>query len=197
MQIPIRELWPSERPALHEHFLSLGARDRRLRFGAALGDTTVRQYVARIDFEQDAVFGVLDDELRLLGVAHVARSPAFAELGVSVLEGFRGRGIGGALLARAHMRARNWGMGALFMHCLTENAAMMRLARRQGMDIVTASGEADAWLKLAPADAGSHFGEVFAQRVALFDYALKSQVANARRLAAALTPGTASRAPGR
>ena len=197
MQIPIRELWPSERPELYEHFLSLGRDDRRLRFGAALGDSTVRAYVARIDFGQDAVFGVLDDELRLLGVAHVARSPAFAELGVSVLEGFRGRGIGGALLARAHMRARNWGVGALFMHCLTENAAMMRLARRQGMDIVTQSGEADAWLRLAPADAASHFGEVFQQRVALFDYALKSQVASARRLAAALTPGTASRAPGR
>ena len=197
MQIPIRELWPSERPELYEHFLSLGAEDRRLRFGAALGDARVREYVARIDFGQDAVFGVLDDELRLLGVAHVARSPAFAELGVSVLEHFRARGIGGALLARAHMRARNWGMGALFMHCLTENAAMMRLARRQGMDIVTQSGEADAWLRLAPADAASHFSEVFAQRVALFDYALKSQVASARRLAAALTPGTGSRALGR
>jgi len=197
MQIPIRELWPSERPELYEHFLSLGRVDRRLRFGAALGDATVREYIARIDFGQDAVFGVLDDELRLLGVAHVARSQAFAELGISVLEGFRGRGIGGALLARAHMRARNWGMGALFMHCLTENAAMMRLARRQGMDIVTQSGEADAWLRLAPADAASHFGELFEQRVALFDYALKSQVASARRLAAALTPGRALRAPGR
>ena len=48
-----------------------------------------------------------------------------------------------------------------------------------------------------PIDAASHFGEVFAQRVALFDYALKSQVASARRLAAALTPGTGSRALGR
>ena len=59
MQIPIRELWPSERPELYEHFLSLGRDDRRLRFGAALGDSTVRAYVARIDFGQDAVFGVL------------------------------------------------------------------------------------------------------------------------------------------
>ena len=197
MQIPIRELWPSERPELYEHFLSLASHDRRLRFGAPLADASVRAYVSRIDFEQDALFGVLDDELRLLGVAHVARSPTFAELGVSVLDGFRGRGIGGALLARAHLRARNWGRGALFMHCLTENAAMMRLARRQRMDIVTQSGEADAWLRLAPADAGSHFGEVFAQRVALFDYALKSQVASARRIAAALTSGIASRAPER
>jgi len=59
------------------------------------------------------------------------------------------------------------------MHCLTENGAMMHLARKQEMLIMAESGEADAWLKLAPADASSHFGEVFAQRVALFDYALK------------------------
>jgi GNAT superfamily N-acetyltransferase len=192
MDIHIRELWPAERPALYEHFLSLATVDRRLRFGAALSDSTVRDYVARIDFGHDALFGVFDEELRLLGVAHVARADDHAELGVSVLEGHRGRGIGGALLARAHLRARNWGVGALFTHCLTENAAMMHLARRQGMDIVAEAGEADAWLRLPPADAGSHFGEVFAQRVALFDYALKSQLAKTRRLAAALRPGTAS-----
>jgi hypothetical protein len=71
------------------------------------------------------------------------------------------------------MRARNWGVRALFMHCLAENGAMLHLARKQAMEIVVESGEADAWLRLKPADASSHFGEVFAERVALFDYALK------------------------
>jgi GNAT superfamily N-acetyltransferase len=173
MNILVRELTGLQYPALEPHLLALGAEDRRLRFGASLNDAAVRAYLERIDFERDAVFGVFNDELQLIGAAHVARSDAHAELGVSVLPGHRGRGIGGALLARAHMRARNWGVHALFMHCLTENGAMMHLARKQGMQIVVASGEADAWLKLSPADASSHFGEVFAQRVALFDYALK------------------------
>jgi GNAT superfamily N-acetyltransferase len=190
MTIPIRELSRAERPSLHEHFLTLGVHDRRLRFGTPLGDPGVRAYVERIDFGHDAAFGVVDDELRLLGVAHVGRGEGHAELGVSVLEGHRSRGIGGALLARAHMHTRNWGVRALFMHCLTENAAMMRLARRQNMDIVAEAGEADAWLSLPPADAASHFGAVFAQRIALFDYALKSQLAIARTLAGALKPGT-------
>jgi GNAT superfamily N-acetyltransferase len=173
MQILIRELSRLERPALEKHFLALGAQDRRLRFGATLNDFALRAYVRRIDFEQDAAFGVFDDALHLLGAAHVARTDGYAELGVSVLDGHRGRGAGGALLARAHTRARNWGVRALFMHCLTENSAMMHLARKQGMAIVAEAGEADAWLRLAPADAGTHFGEVFEQRVALFDYALK------------------------
>jgi len=197
MDILIRELTRAERPALLAHFLALDADDRRLRFGAPQSERALRQYVERIDFDHDAAFGVADEELKLLGVAHVARSGAHAELGISVLEGGRDRGIGSALLARAHLRARNWGLGTLFMHCLTENAAMMRLARRQGMEIGAHAGEADAWLELPPADAASHFGEVFAQRVALFDYALKSQLAAARRLAAAFTPGTASPVPGR
>jgi len=173
MDIHIRELGRLDRAALEPHFLALDSEDRRLRFGVPINDDAVRAYVARIDFERDAAFGVYDDGLHLVGAAHVARSGAHAELGVSVLPGHRGRGIGGALLARAHLRARNWGVRALFMHCLTENEAMMHLARKQAMDIVVESGEADAWLRLAPADASSHFGEVFAQRVALFDYALK------------------------
>lgn len=196
-EILVRELTRIDAPALARHFLALDAEDRRLRFGIALHDAAVSAYVERIDFERDAAFGVLDDDLRLVGAAHVARGKGFAELGISVLPGYRGRGLGGALLARAHLRARNWGVHALFMHCLAENAAMMHLARKQGMTIGIDTGEADAWLTLPPADASSHFGEVFAQRVALFDYALKLQRAGARRLAEALRPAAASPVPGR
>jgi GNAT superfamily N-acetyltransferase len=196
-EIPVRELTRLDRPALEAHFLALGNEDRRLRFGLPLQDATVRAYVSRIDFDRDAAFGVLDDELRLIGAAHLARTDSHAELGVSVLDGHRARGIGGALLSRAHLHARNWGERTLFMHCLVENGAMMHLARREGMTIGMGAGEADAWLELPPADAATLFGEVFAQRVALFDYAMKTQVSRARRLAAVLTPGTASPAPGK
>ena len=186
-EIIVTELSLRQRAALERHFLALVAEDRRLRFGIALGDAAVRAYVQRIDFTQHAAFGVLDDELELLGVAHLARDATSAELGVSVLAPSRGRGIGAALLARAHTRARNWGVPTLFMHCLRENGAMMHLARKQGMDIASEAGEADARLALPPADAATHFGEMFAQRVALFDYALKNQLMNARRFAEALT----------
>lgn len=175
MQIPVRELSTSDRAELERHFLALGAEDRRLRFGAPIGDATVRAYVKRIAFERDSVFGIADDHLRLLGVAHLARLPGAAELGISVVKSHRLRGVGGALMARAVMRARNQGLRTLFMHCLAENAAIMHLARKLGMDIVTEASEADARLSLPPADASSLFGEVLEQRVALFDHALKAQ----------------------
>jgi GNAT superfamily N-acetyltransferase len=107
MDIPIRELSRLDVASLEPHFLALEREDRRLRFGIALNDSAVRAYLARIDFDHDAVFGVYDDALHLIGAAHVARGERHAELGVSVLPGHRGRGIGGALLARAHLRARS------------------------------------------------------------------------------------------
>jgi GNAT superfamily N-acetyltransferase len=195
IKIIVRELSRLDRPALERHFLSLGGDDRRLRFGVALSDPAVHAYVSRIDFGRDAAFAVLDEELHLLGAAHLARGDGYAELGISVLPGQRGHGIGGALLARAHTHARNWGVRTLFMHCLTENGAIMHLARKQGMQIVAESGEADAKLLLPPADALSYLGAAFEQRVALFDHALKRQLAGAKRLAEALTSRTQSPAP--
>jgi GNAT superfamily N-acetyltransferase len=184
MHIVTRELGRLERDKLLAHFLALGAEDRRLRFGLPLSDDSIADYVARIDFGRDAVFGAFDDELNLAGAAHLARAEEHAELGVSVLPAHRGRGIGGALLERAHTHARNWGIGTLFMHCLTENAAMMHLARQQGMRIAAASGEADAHLALQPASPASLAQALLAERVGLFDYALKSHFDAARRLLA-------------
>lgn len=172
--LQVTELAGLHRPALLRHFLALDAHDRRLRFGAAMSAAALRAYVARIDFERDAAFGIFAGDLELLGVAHVARARGHAELGISVLAAHRNQSAGAALLERALLRARNWGVRALFMHCLRDNETMMHIARKQGMRIVTEQGEANAWLALAPADAASHFGEVFAQRVALFDYALKA-----------------------
>jgi GNAT superfamily N-acetyltransferase len=170
----VRELTSLDRAAYEQHLLALGPEDRRLRFGAPPADSMVRAYVARIDFERDALFGVFSDDLILAGAAHLARGDDHAELGVSVLPEYRGRGFGGALLERAMLRSRNWRRPKLFMHCLRENATMMHLARKLNMHVATEAGEADAWLELPQPDAGSYFGEVFAQRVALFDCALKA-----------------------
>lgn len=187
MNVVTKELSRLQRDALLAHFLALNGEDRRLRFGVALSDQGVSDYVSRINFDRDAVFGVFDDEMRLAGVGHLARGEGFAELGVSVVPAHRGKGLGGALLARTHTHARNWGVPNLFMHCLAENGAMMHLARKQGMRIAAERGEADAYLELPPGDASSIANALFADRVALFDYALKSQVHAARRLAAAWT----------
>jgi hypothetical protein len=102
-----------------------------------------------------------------------------------VLPSHRKRGIGGTLFEHAHAYARNQFIRTLFMHCLTENRVMMHIAKKSGMTICAESGEADAYLKLPPLDASTLAAEMFNERVALFDYALKSQLDYARRLSAA------------
>ncbi|MGB0127129.1 MAG: GNAT family N-acetyltransferase [Rhodocyclaceae bacterium] len=178
----VKELSRFDLPALERHFLSLVGEDRRLRFGACVHDLVVCRYVKDIDFLHDAVFGVLDRDLELIAVARLGRRDHQAELGVSVLPGHRHLGIGAALLKRAHLHARNWGVQELFMYCLAENGPMMHLARKNGMDIAAASGDADARLNLPPADANSHMSAMVEQRIALMDYALKAQFAGARRV---------------
>ena len=177
-----KNLSAADRGALTVHFLALSADDRRLRFGTAAGDATIRNYVDHIDFDRDAAFGFFTDDLSLGGAAHVAVSNGVAELGVSVLPGYRLRGIGSALFDRASAFARNHFIRTLFMHCLTENSAMMHIARKSGMKIVTDGGEADAHLELAPLDAGTIASELLQERLALFDYSLKAQVLAAQRI---------------
>jgi RimJ/RimL family protein N-acetyltransferase len=184
LSIPTKQLAASSRAAMFEHFLELPSEDLRLRFGTMRSPASLAEYVESIDFDRDAVFGVFNDRLELAGVAHVAMLPGdTAELGVSVVPDERRKGIGTALFERANGYARNRRIRTLFTHCLTENRAMMHIAKKAGMQIITDSGEADAWLELAPADAASMAQEWAEERVALFDYALK---AHARRIAEVL-----------
>jgi GNAT superfamily N-acetyltransferase len=186
MTVHVQRLTDAARPKLREHFLKLPAEDVRLRFGSPMAPETIVGYVDRIDFDVDAVLGVYDDALELCAVAHVAFGDGAAELGVSVLPGYRGRGIGSALFARAAEHARNRFVRRLFMHCLAENAAMMHIAKKSSMSIYIDSGEADAFLKLPPADPASVAGEFVDQRLALFDYALKTHAVALKRATDAL-----------
>ncbi len=186
MTIAVQRLNESTRGAFIEHFIALPPEDRRLRFGSSLSPEGIAAYGAGIDFHRDAIFGVHDDLLALVGVAHVAFGGDGAELGLSVLPARRGTGIGSALFERGAEHARNRFVGRLFMFCLNENAAIMHIARKFGMSIVTEGGDADAHLPLPPASPASIAGEFVTERFALYDYALKAHVATWKRVNAAL-----------
>ena len=184
--LPVQRLDERARSALLAHFLALTPDDRRLRFGSSLSADAIGAYVDGIDFDRDAVFAVHDDTLALVGVAHLALGAEHAELGLSVLPAYRDRGVGSALFGRGAEHARNRFATTLFMHCLRENAAIVHIAQRAGMHIVTEAGDADAHVELPPASAGSIAEELVADRVALYDYALKAQVAAWRGVNAVL-----------
>lgn len=176
--MPVQALARRDHPRLIDHFLSLSTEDRLLRFGNRVSDAIVRNYVQSIDFDADSVFGVFDDQLALLGIAHLARLRPYgaqrtAELGVSVLSSARGQGIGTQLFVRTVVHCRNSALTTLYMHCLAHNGTMMRIATRAGMSIKYAGGEADAYLALPPADSASRSLERYQTRTAASDYARK------------------------
>ena len=148
MSFAIQRLNEGIRATLVAHFLALPMKDRCLRFGASLAPAVIAAYVDGIDFVRGAVFGVHDDRLALVGVAHVAIEDDLAELALSVLPIHRGRGVRSALCKRAVAHARNRSIPRLFMVFRSDNAPVMRIARRLGMRVVAGGGEARAHLEL-------------------------------------------------
>ena len=151
----------SDRPALLQHYLALESEDRRLRFGAPLREEAIAAYVERIDFGHDGVVAVHDGSMRLLAVIHVAFTEKSAELGLSVLPEARNQGVGTALFERAVMYLRNRGASEVFIHCLSENGAMMHIARRLGMSIIPCGPETDARIRIDPPTPQSYLSEWF------------------------------------
>jgi GNAT superfamily N-acetyltransferase len=189
----VRELTAFDRERLLTHFLALDENDRLLRFGQVVPNRVIENYVRAIDFKRDTVFGVFSSNLELTGVGHLAYLPAegdkrTAEFGVSVLESVRGQGIGSKLFERAAIRSRNTHVTMLYMHCLSRNSTMMHIAKKAGMKIEYAYGEADAYLTLPPADQSSIIAEMLQEQAAVFDYALKRQARQASKLFESFMP---------
>ena len=182
--VPIRSLGAAHRRRIVDHLLALDAQDRYLRFGYAANDEQIQRYVDGLDFERDDIFGIFNRRLVLIAVAHLAflpgeaGSPAGAEFGVSVSRDARGRGYGGRLFDRAVVHARNEGVELMFIHALSENTAMLRIARNAGATLERAGSETDAYLRLPPATLDSRVSEMFDEQVAQADYRLKRQAKN-------------------
>jgi GNAT superfamily N-acetyltransferase len=180
VMVPIRSLGASHSERITEHLLSLPPTDRYLRFGYAASDEQIQRYVAGLNFERDEIFGVYNRRLELIAMAHLAFAveadfTSCAEFGVSVLASARGRGYGTRLFARAIMHARNEGVQMMFIHALSENTIMLKLAKSAGAIIERDGSESDAYLRLPPADLDSRMTEMVEERMAQTDYQLKVQ----------------------
>ena len=178
--VPIRSVGPLHRPRIAAHLLGLSPHDRYLRFGYAANDEQIQRYVDGLDFERDELFGIYSRKLELLALAHLAFSvaPGFsscAEFGVSVVAHARGRGYGARLFERAVMHARNEGVRVMFIHALSENTAMLNIARRGGATIERDGSESEAYLTVPAADFDSRLSEMLEERIAQTDYRLKVQ----------------------
>jgi RimJ/RimL family protein N-acetyltransferase len=182
--VPIRSLARRHRRRIRDHLLSLPERDRYLRFGYPASDEQITRYAMGLDFERDEVLGIFNRRLQLVAMAHLAYEPrpqrpgkpAMAEFGVSVLGKARGRGMGARLFERAALHARNRGIDTLFIHALSENTPMLKIARKAGATVERDGSESEAWLRLPPDTVASHVGEAIERHMAELDFQLKRHI---------------------
>ena len=164
--VPIRTLGERHRRRIEAHLLQLDAEDRHLRFGVTTSDEQIRQYVRTLDFKRDEIFGIFNSRVQLVAIAHLAYSAPlrktneheFVEFGVSVLKSARGRGYGNRLFRHAILHARNRHTHTLFIHALTENAAMLKIALKNGAKLEYHGPDATASLRLPADTVSTHVG---------------------------------------
>ena len=185
--VPIRSLGENHRERIRAHLIALDDHDRYLRFGYAAGDEQIGRYVESLDFKRDEIFGVYNRKLELIAMAHLAYPPdkvhgCSAEFGVSVCKTARGRGYGARLFDRAAMHARNDGINQMFIHALSENTAMLKIARRAGAIVQRDGSESAAHLLLPAATLDSRISEIVHEQIAQADYQLKSHAKKFRAI---------------
>lgn len=199
--VPIRKLSVRHRSRIRAHLGGLDTHDRYLRFGHAASEEQLDRYVASLDFVRDEILGIFNRRLELIGLAHLAYDPApqlqgrppMAEFGVSVMQKGRGRGYGERLFQHAILHARNRGIETLFIHALSENGPMLRMARRAGAKVERDGSESVAWLKLQIDTIGSHMDELLGDQAAELNYQWKLQARRMDRLWGRLKAPFASR----
>lgn len=149
----IRKLWIGEAGIYRNHLLRLDRDSRHNRFGGAVSDEFIENYVTTTFGLNSVIHGFFVDgvlrgaaELRPLG-------PAFAreaEVAFSIESEWQSHGVGSALLERTLLAARNRTIKTLHMACLANNRRMQDLARKFAAELSF--------------DFGSVVGEVVAPR---------------------------------
>lgn len=155
----IRQVRRTDAPLLADGFARLSARSRQLRFlgpKTALSDAELR-FLTHVDHHDHEALGALNPaDGRGVGIARYIRDaddPQAAELAVTVVDDWQGRGLGTELLSCLSDRARQAGIHRLTALVAAENVAMAGLARKLGACLAgRGPGTVEYEIALVPAE---------------------------------------------
>lgn len=176
--VPIVTLSNEHLPQITQHLKDLSEHDRHLRFGYTATDEHINRYVQSLNFERDEIYGIFNTELEIIAMAHLAiikkeGRESSSEFGVSVSAHARARGYGARLFDRAVIHARNEKVYQMYIHALSENAPMIKIARKGGARIERDGAETEAYLSLPKRNLDSRITEFVADQYAKTNYSIK------------------------
>jgi len=133
----IRAIHRDDAKLLLDHFAHLGTEARYSRFLGTIRHLTAEQldHFTHPDHRLHEALFALDDVGRPVGVARYISTPErpeTAELAAAVVDGWRGRGVGSALVDELARRARNAGIARFTALMLPQNRPMRHVLARLG-----------------------------------------------------------------
>ena len=181
MGIAINSLGKVQSGRIKQHLRSLAPQDRYMRFGYPASDDQIDVYVNNLDFDRDDIYGIFNADMELIAMAHLAlpilgSNSDQAEFGVSVSEACRGRGYGGRLFERASIHAVNNQIKTIYIHALSENAPMLKIAKKHGAVLQREGSETEAYVQLGKPTIDTHLVELMSEQYAKTNYDIKNQM---------------------
>jgi RimJ/RimL family protein N-acetyltransferase len=141
-QVLIRQVQPADASLLADGFARLSIQSRWMRFLTPKRELSLAElrYLTQIDHHDHEAIGAVDRaDGRGVGVARFVRDaadPQAADLAVTVIDAWQGRGLGTELLTRLADRARDEGIRRFTALAMADNAAVAGLMRRMGARVV-------------------------------------------------------------
>ena len=138
----IRQVQRADAPLLADGFSRLSDASRQMRFLGKKKELSPAElrYFTEIDHHDHEALGALDHaDGRGVGVARYVRDaedPQVAEIAVTIVDDWQGRGLGTELLARLSERARSEGICRFTALVSADNIAMARLLQNMGAELV-------------------------------------------------------------
>jgi RimJ/RimL family protein N-acetyltransferase len=155
----IRPVRGTDAPLLADGFARLSPRSRRMRFLGAKTTLSAAElrYFTEVDHHDHEAIGALSAaDGRGVGIARYVRDtddPQAAEIAVTVVDDWQGRGLGTELLSRLSDRARQAGIHRFTALSAAENVTVAGLARKLGACLAgRGPGTVEYEVALVPAD---------------------------------------------
>ena len=174
---PRRAIAARDFDLIEDHLLRLSSSDRRLRFGLVATDEYIRSYLENARARKRDHWIVIENGGIIEAACHVALHENECELGLSVDSSCRGLGYAQALFERAMILVKARGINKVFMHCLSENAAMRHIATKNKMAVVSSHGESSASINIDISDTvSSLYKNEALDGIALIDTIVKTNM---------------------